>query len=42
MMTSLPVDELYIGDKKDKIREDNNIYCEDLYLLTPHEIKPML
>ena len=41
-MTSLPVDELYIGDKKDKIREDNNIYCEDLYLLTPHEIKPML
>ena len=42
MMAPLPVDELYIGDKKDKIKEDKNIYCEDLYLLTPHEIKPML
>ena len=42
MMAPLPVDELYIGDKKDKIKEDTKVYCEDLYLLTPNEIKPML
>ena len=42
MMGPLPVDELYIGEKKDKIKENSSIYCEDLYLLTPHEIKPML
>ena len=42
MMVPIPVDDIYIGDKKDKIREDKSIYCEDLYLLTPHEIKPML
>ena len=42
MMPALPVEELYIGENKDKIKEDPKIYCEDLYLLTPHEIKPML
>ena len=42
MMAPLPVDELYIGDKKDKIKDDTTVYCEDLYLLTPNEIKPML
>ena len=42
MMAPIPVDELYIGDKKDKIKENSSIYCEDLYLLTPYEIKPML
>ena len=42
MMPALPIDELYIGNNKDKLREDPKIYCEDLYLLTPHEIKPML
>ena len=42
MMPPLPVDELYIGDNKDKLKENKSIYCEDLYLLTPHEIKPML
>ena len=42
MMAPLPVDDLYIGDKKDKIKENSSVYCEDLYLLTPHEIKHML
>ena len=42
MMTPIPVDELYIGEKKDKIKDDPKAYCEDLYLLTPNEIKPML
>ena len=42
MMAPLPVDDLYIGDKKDKIKEDPKAYCEDLYLLTPNEIRPML
>ena len=42
MMAPIPVDELYIGEKKDKIKDDPKAYCEDLYLLTPNEIKPML
>ena len=42
MMAPLPVDDLYINDKKDKIKENSSVYCEDLYLLTPHEIKHML
>lgn len=42
MMVPLAIENLYIKDKKDKVREDKTIYCEDLYLLIPNEIKPML
>ena len=42
MISLLSVDELYIEDKKDKIKDDTTVYSEDLYILTPNEIKTML
>ena len=42
MISLLSVDELYIEDKKDKIKDDTAVYSEDLYILTPNEIKTML
>ena len=42
MVQPLAIDNLYIGENKINFRENNDIYCEDLDLLTPNEIKPML
>ena len=42
LMVPLTIENLYIGENKLKFREDPVIYCEDLNLLTPNEIKPML
>ena len=42
MMSLLFVDELYIENKKVKIKVDTTVYSEDLYILAPNEIKTML
>ena len=42
LMVPLPIDNLYISENQFKFREDKIIYCEDLDLLTPNEIKPLL
>ena len=42
LMVPLPIDNLYIKENESKFRDDNKIYCEDLDLLIPSEIKPML
>ena len=41
-MAPLPLDNLYIGENKLKIRDDKTIYCPDLDLLISKEIKPLL
>ena len=42
LMVPLSIDNLYIAENQLKFREDKIIYCEDLDLLTPNEIKPLL
>ena len=42
LMAPLAIDNLYIRENESKFRDDKTIYCEDLDLLTPAEIKSML
>ena len=42
LMAPLPIEKLYIKENESKLRDDKIIYCEDLDLLTPSEMKPML
>ena len=42
LMVPLPIEKLYIKENEAKFRDDRLIYCEDLDLLTPSEMKPML
>ena len=42
LMVPLAIDNLYIKENEPKFRDDKAIYCEDLDLLAPTEIKPML
>ena len=42
LMVPLIIENLYIGENKLKFKDDPIINCEDLNLLTPNEIKPML
>ena len=42
LMVPLSIEKLYIKENELKFRDDRLIYCEDLDLLTPSEMKPML
>ena len=42
LMVPLAIDNLYIKENEPKFRDDKTIYCEDLDLLTPTEMKQML
>ena len=42
LMVPLIIENLYIGENALKFKDDPIINCEDLNLLTPNEIKPML
>jgi len=41
LMIPLPIDNLYIKENESKLKDDKNIYCEDLYLLASEEIRQM-
>jgi len=39
LMVPLPIDNLYIKENESKLKDDVNIYCEDLILLASEEIR---